>query len=230
MPRSRAALTAFSLAAALAASALAETEQLCREDAMIVFDGSGSMSLMDVEGRPRIDVARQSVAAVLPEVTENRKTGLVVYGAGGSCHVELMLRPKRDAAREITDMVARMPATGATPLSRAILEAALALGGGPKPGVIVVVTDGEDNCGLDPCRMAKDLKAFAPKVVVHIVGFMMGPQQAVRAACVAEETGGLYVPAKSFDELKAALRAALGCPKVSARGERFALRATKREP
>jgi Ca-activated chloride channel family protein len=205
------------MAGVAATAAVADRSQLCHDDAMVVFDGSGSMILGDAGGRARIDVARDSLRAVLPEVTAMRRTGLVVYGAGGACHVELKLRPKSNAATEIGDIVDRLVATGATPLSGAVLEAAMVLGGGEKSGLVVVLTDGEDNCGVDPCRVAAKLRESAPKVVVHVIGFMMGRHEAVRAACLADETGGLYVPARTLEELKTALRNAFGCPKLSYR-------------
>lgn len=89
------------------------------------------------------------------------------------------------------------------------------LGGGSRPGLIVLVTDGEDNCGMDPCDLGARLAMEAPKTIVHIIGFMMGDRQAVHASCLADQTNGLYVPARTFEELRSALRSALGCPKVS---------------
>ena len=58
----------------------------CRENAMIVFDASGSMALFR-EGRPKIDIAREAAGAVLPDVTKYRPTGLVTYsgGRGAAC-------------------------------------------------------------------------------------------------------------------------------------------------
>lgn len=217
MPGSKSRLALLAACAALGGSAavLADAGQACRADAMIVFDGSGSMSLADADGRERIQVARQSVAEVLPEITHLRRTGLVVYGAAGSCFVDVKLRPRLDAAPLISKMVDETPAGGATPLGRAVETAVQVLGGGETPGVVVVVTDGEDNCGVDPCDLGERMKATAPKTVVHIIGFMMGERHAVHAACLAEATNGLYVPAHTFDELKTALRAALGCPRLS---------------
>jgi Ca-activated chloride channel family protein len=145
-----------------------------------------------------------------------RRTGLVVYGAAGACLADVKLRPRIDAAPLISTIVDETPAGGATPLGRAVETAVQVLGGGETPGVVVVVTDGEDNCGVDPCDLGERLKETAPKTVVHIIGFMMGERRAVHAACLAEATSGLYVPARTFEELKTALRAALGCPRLSA--------------
>ena len=69
---------------ALALSPTATTAALaCRENAMLVFDASGSMGLYR-EGRPKINLAREAAASVLPDVTGYRPTGLVTYsGEGG---------------------------------------------------------------------------------------------------------------------------------------------------
>src|SRR3989304_5795063 len=60
----------------------------CTEDAMIVFDASGSMSGNQVLGIPnsraRIDEVRAALAQVLPTATKHRRVGLITYGPGPS--------------------------------------------------------------------------------------------------------------------------------------------------
>lgn len=69
-------------------SARAEQDKIapCREDAMIVFDASGSMSGNQTLGVPnsqaRIDVLRSALAQVLPSATRLRKVGLITFGPG----------------------------------------------------------------------------------------------------------------------------------------------------
>src|SRR6516165_5973485 len=79
----------------------------CRDDAMIVFDASGSMSGNQTLGIPnsqaRIDEVRAALADVLPNVTRLRKVGLISFGPGpwNQCNVQLNLRPTPDAAELI---------------------------------------------------------------------------------------------------------------------------------
>ena len=58
----------------------------CTEDAMIVFDASGSMAGNVNQGIattiPRIDEVRGALATVLPTVTRARRVGLITYGPG----------------------------------------------------------------------------------------------------------------------------------------------------
>ncbi|MEZ5826906.1 MAG: VWA domain-containing protein [Hyphomicrobiales bacterium] len=69
-------------------AALAEDQPRipCTEDAMIVFDASGSMSGNTVQGLfsdiTRIDEVRKALAQVLPQAAKFRKIGLITYGPG----------------------------------------------------------------------------------------------------------------------------------------------------
>src|SRR3546814_7617500 len=40
-----------------------------------------------------------------------------------------------------------------------------------KPGVVVVVTDGEETCGGSPCDLGKKLHAGANQLTVHVIGY-----------------------------------------------------------
>jgi Ca-activated chloride channel family protein len=61
----------------------------CTEDAMIVFDASGSMAGngwgygSETAGQvSRIDKVRATLAKILPSVTRHRRVGLITYGPG----------------------------------------------------------------------------------------------------------------------------------------------------
>src|SRR5581483_11178948 len=88
---------ALALVAAIAGSAAQgpdEPRTPCTEDAMIVFDASGSMAGNTVQGlfsdKTRIDEVRKALAEVLPGVTRFRKIGLITYGPGpyGQCNID----------------------------------------------------------------------------------------------------------------------------------------------
>ncbi len=194
--------------------AAAQKADACRRDAMIVFDASGSMHLRDMEGRTRIEIAREAMIEIMPVVTDARRTGLVVYGPGGPCQVSLKLQPSPDAAAAIIGELIRTKPAGGTPLGLGVKHAADVLGGS---GLVVLVTDGEENCGVDPCQLGRDLRTRSPGITVHVIGVRMGPAAQVRASCLATETGGSYTPAGSYEELKHAMTEAMTCPKLSGR-------------
>ncbi len=165
-----------------------------------------------MEKRSRIDVAREAMLDILPEVTKSRHTGLVVYGPGGTCHVETKLQPAANAAQPIMDELARIKPGGTTPLGLAVSRAAAELS---QSGVIVLVTDGEENCGINPCLLGQQFKLRSPGLIIYVIGVQMGARDEVRASCLATETGGTYVSARSLADIKQALREALTCPRLS---------------
>lgn len=194
----------------------------CTSDAMIVLDASGSMLASDFpEGAPnRMLRVQAALSQVLPEVARMRRIGLIVYGPGqhdNSCrNVELKFKPSPDAGRKIIDIAERIRPFGRTALSRSVELAVDVLRNGPQPAEIVVLTDGEDTCGGDPCQSARRIKAEFAKLKIHVIGFRL-PSNSEKsgARCLAEVTGGKFVAAESTDELSEALRQTLTCAEIS---------------
>jgi Ca-activated chloride channel family protein len=205
----------------------AEDHAPCTEDAMIVFDASGSMSGdgwgygSETAGVvSRIDKVRATLAKILPKVTRLRRVGLITYGPGpwNQCNVHLDLAPTENAAPRIMAAINALIPAGKTPLSAAVVQAAEVLDFRNKPGLIVVVTDGEETCGGSPCDLGRDLAREAAQLTVHIIGLRVkgytwtGEQSVVEAKCLAERNRGLYLTVETKDELMQALEKRLGCP------------------
>ena len=194
---------------------------------MIVFDASGSMSGNQTLGIPnsraRIDEVRSALAQVLPNATKHRKVGLITYGPGpyNQCNVKLDLKPTPDAANIIMSAVNALVPAGKTPLTSAVEQAAEVLNYRSKPGVIVVVTDGEETCGGSPCELAKQLHLLGDQLTVHVIAFRYegfswtGGSSVMDLMCLADENHGLYSKANSEEDLIDALEKTLDCPMVS---------------
>jgi Ca-activated chloride channel family protein len=107
-----------------------EERNPCTEDAMLVFDASGSMAGNVTQGIgktiPRINEVRSALAKVLPAITRFRKVGLITYGPGPyqQCNVQLNLTPMPDAAPLILEEVNALNPAGKTPLTTAVEQAA----------------------------------------------------------------------------------------------------------
>jgi Ca-activated chloride channel family protein len=201
----------------------------CNEDAMLVFDASGSMAGTDRLGVStpipitRIDKVRSALAKVLPTATRFRRVGLITYGPGPyqQCNVQLNFAPMVNAAGPLMHEVNALVPAGKTPLSAAVDQAAEVLKYREKPGVIVVVTDGEETCGGAPCALGKALHADALQLTVHVIGYRVkdfswtGEQSIGEVKCLADQNGGLYVTAESEEDLVEALEKTLGCPMLS---------------
>ena len=71
---------------------------------------------------------------------------------------------------------------------------------------VILVSDGIETCGLDPCAVAEELEKLGVDLTVHTVGFGLDDQGAVaQLKCLAEKTGGTYTTAENASELEAAL-------------------------
>jgi len=226
----------YALAAAMAGSsagparASEEAQTPCTEDAMLVFDASGSMSgngwgygSENPTAVSRIDKVRFALAEILPRVTRFRRVGLITYGPGPyqTCNVQLDLKPTPKAADRILSVVNKLTPAGQTPLTEAVEQAAQVLDYRVKPGLIVVLTDGEETCGGAPCDLGKTLRKEAFQLTVHVIGLRVrgitwtGEQAVVETQCLAEETGGLYTTVETEEELIGALEKTLGCPMMT---------------
>ena len=110
---------------------------------------------------------------------------------------------------------------GKTPLTAAVAQAAEVLDFRNKPGLIAVVTDGEETCGGSPCDLGEELAREAVQLTVHIIGLRVkgfswtGEQSVVETKCLAERNRGLYLTIETEDELMDALEKTLGCPMMT---------------
>ena len=206
----------------------------CAAGAVLVFDGSGSMGEIgfDSGADTRIVEARAAVRRAMPGIAPFRRVGLLIYGPGpnDACgNIELRFAPRPDAAGPVIDAIDGLRPDGLTPLTVAVAQAAEVLDYRSRPGVVVLVTDGNETCGGRPCALADALAAEARDLTVHVIGFRAvvdffrwnNPEQdphtsTTVARCLADATGGLFVTTETVDELVAALQATLGCPVISA--------------
>lgn len=218
---------ALSLAAHNPARAQGAIPDKCTDDAMIVFDASGSMSgnkkLGFATTVTRIDEVRAALGKVLPTAAQYRRVGLITYGPGpyNQCNVELNLTPEPNAGRRIMQEVEALTPAGKTPLSAAVEQAADVLDFRERPGVVVILTDGEETCGGSPCDLGKRLRNTAAQLTVHVISYRptnfswTGEQSVQGIKCLAEENNGLYITAENEDELVSAFQETLSCPMIS---------------
>lgn len=206
----------------------------CAVDAMLVFDGSASMGELgyDPTDPTRIDDARAALSDAMPDIAPYRRIGLLTYGPGGShpCSgISLRFTPRPDAGDAVIAGIETLDPGGLTPIAASVLAAAEVLGYRDRPGIVVLVTDGNETCGGTPCALGARLAAEARDLTVHVIGFRVvhdpfswnSPEsqdydgQTV-AKCLADRTGGLFVSTQTIDELAKALRETLGCPLMGA--------------
>lgn len=209
------------------------TQDFCNDDAMIVFDGSGSMSFDSFNAlqEPRIAEARRAMHMSIPHIAANRRLGLIIYGPGhgdGCANVDIRFGPTSDASDRILKEVDDISPAGMTALTEAVRQAAETLNFQSEPATVVLVTDGQETCGGAPCELADQMLQQAAGLTVHVIGFRLradfptfrlpgvdpthSAKRTTVAKCLAEKTGGQYLTAESVEDLSQALRQTLGCP------------------
>src|SRR4029453_4937038 len=123
-------------------------------------DSSGSMAARS-SGKTKMEAAKQVMTELVSDLPQGVSTGLMAYGhrQKGDCKDVELLLPVRPVAREaFTQKINSLQPLGQTPISESIRQAADVLRAMPGRKSIILVSDGEETCKQDPCRVAGDLK------------------------------------------------------------------------
>jgi lysophospholipase L1-like esterase len=184
------------------------------EPVLLVLDVSGSMVENDGTGTVRLDGAKSAIADMLFELPPGTPTGVRIYPAadGTSCSGGRTLQPVTplDASRT-TALIDGLSASGNTPTGPALELAVEELrAAGFDRGQIVLVSDGESNCGPPPCDVAQRIVADGFDVAVNTLGFQTSPAGREELTCIASATGGRHVDAEDSAQLTAELVALTG--------------------
>lgn len=91
-----------------------------------------------------------------------------------------------------------------TPLASAIARAAGMVDGVERPALIAVISDGEDTCGGNVCRVAERIAASKPRLKINVVDIT----GTGAADCAARATGGRVLRADNAETLGAQMQRA----------------------
>ncbi len=176
--------------------------------AILVLDASGSM-WGQIDGVAKITIAQEVIGGLLQSLPEDQLLGLTVYGArrkGDCSDIETLLEPTTDR-QAIADLVNRIKPRGKTPMTDAVVDAALALRFTEEKATVILISDGIETCNPNPCAMARALEENGVDFTAHVIGFAVSDEVALtQMKCLAEETGGLFRTASNADELAEALQ------------------------
>ncbi|KQZ15673.1 hypothetical protein ASD44_17670 [Mesorhizobium sp. Root554] len=201
--------------AALCLAAFYTSAASAADRVIIVLDASGSM-WGQIDGKPKLEIARQSLRTVLQSVPGDREIGLMAYGHRdkNSCQdIELIVPPRAGSAGAIASAADSMKFLGKTPLTDAVKQAAEALKYTEDKATVVLITDGLETCEGDPCALGRELEAAGVDFTVNVVGFGLTDAEGKQVACLAESTGGKYIQASDEKSLQQALAETVSAPK-----------------
>jgi Ca-activated chloride channel family protein len=181
---------------------------------IVILDASGSM-WAQIDGKPKLEIARESLRAALQSIPGDEEIGFMAYGhrEKGSCSdIELIVPPQAGSASAIIQAADSMKFLGKTPLTAAVKQAAEALKYTEDKAKVILITDGLETCGGDPCALGKELEASGVDFTADVVGFGLTAEEGRQVACLAENTGGKYIQASDEAALKEALAETVAAP------------------
>jgi Ca-activated chloride channel homolog len=175
---------------------------------VLVLDASGSM-WGQIDGKSKMEIAKAVVGKVVGNWKPADELGLVVYGhrEKGSCaDIEVVREAGVIDAGDFMGAVNALNPKGKTPMTAAVRMAAESLKYTEKKATVILVSDGIETCGLDPCAIAEEMEKLGVGLTVHTVGFGLDNPNAVgQLKCLAEKTGGIATTASNAEELEDAL-------------------------
>lgn len=188
-----------------------------KSNTVLVFDSSGSMAAR-IGGKSKLDIAKESVGTFVDKLdTKTDNLSVVVYGHKGSssqvgklvsCQgIEEIYSMGTVNASLVKSKIATFSANGWTPIADSLEKAKDILLASNFPGVansVILISDGEETCGGDPIKKARELCQSDIKVVTNVIGFNVAGSEEAQLKAVAEAGCGNYYSVNSQQELDGA--------------------------
>ena len=194
----------------MAGSVLAQDENPTN-DVMFVIDASNSM-WGRIDGETKFDIARRLLTETAADLSENVRIGLVAYGHQhnrqlGRCDDIGLLQALGDSdTNDLRGALSDLVPKGQTPITEALRQSANWLD--PKdgsPSTLVLLTDGQETCGGDPCELAGLLAKDNTALTIHTIGYDLDAEDRKSLQCIAENGRGEFFDATDAASLSAAL-------------------------
>lgn len=204
-------------------SEVSKNVEKSKKDSQILFIVDFSNSMNDtIMGVPKLDMARNTLAEILPKIPPNVKTGLRVYGhkAGFTyyqgCQASSLTVPLGyDNYQSILGSLYATRAVGWTPITYSLKQAVNNDFVGTKGKKhIILLTDGGENCDESPCTYVINLMKTRDDVTIDVIAFDVHDIEANnQLKCTALMTSGKFLNANSQEDLANSLFETIGINK-----------------
>ena len=180
---------------------------LAQGDIMFILDGSNSM-WGKVDGTAKIETAKKALSGMLLDLPAGTRAGLMAYGhtrTEDCTDVQVLAPIGSTDARGLVSKLQSIVPKGKTPIAYALETSVRQFPKADVNNTIVLVSDGLETCGGDPCKVAGSLAKKGFDVKVHVVGFDVNKKERKQLECIATVTGGKYFQANSTEGFKEAV-------------------------
>ncbi|MBI2810400.1 MAG: VWA domain-containing protein [Candidatus Melainabacteria bacterium] len=177
---------------------------------LFVLDASYSMK-EKLSGEMKMTAAKEVLQNALSRIPNSVNLGLRVFGQSYSnladidCRQTALLVPIGQHNRgAIIKSIRQIEPFGMTPIMFALRQAAEEdFRGVMGPKTVILITDGADTCGGDPCAYLTMLRAHGIRMKVDVVGVDLAREKAAREQlkCITAVSLGKYYEANSSTQL-----------------------------
>lgn len=195
--------------AAAASSTTAMPESKEQAPLVLVVDVSESMTENDSSGRNKLSSAKKTMSTLVQGRPESTDLGVWTYPGGttsGECAPGSWipgLQP--DQHPDPTDVdahIRQLTASGNTPTGPALRGVVDSLKQkGFTSATLLLISDGESNCGEPPCEVAKSIVDEGFALSVPSIGFTISDKGRDELTCISQATGSSYREADNADQL-----------------------------
>ena len=162
----------------------ARTSESSQPNIVFILDGSGSM-WGKVEGQHKISIAKKVLTGLIKELPDDSNVVLMVYGHRdkSDCKdIETIMTPDPLNKEFMTEKIEAISPKGMTPITESVMQAFELVRSGREPATVILLTDGLETCGGDPCAAVKAARDSGAEFVVHVVGFDVAKEDGRRGA------------------------------------------------
>jgi len=180
-----------------------------------ILDASDNMNKPLGDGKKRLDAVKEQLSRSVKVYPPNVNLGLRVYGSRipyqgreqESCiDIEQVAPVAPGYQVAILSWLRDFQAQGMTPIGLALYKAAKELlREDGKVNTIVLISGGQETCGIDPCQMVEKLRSAGSRITVHVIGLNVDAIASQQLTCIANAGGGVYQNVKSEIELQQVL-------------------------
>jgi len=158
---------------------------------MIILDSSGSMSETDQFNDIKIDSAKLKISEILGKIPDgSANVSLMAYDG---CQTKLLVPPSNTNIGRVQARVMSIFPAGQAPIAKSLRQAGEILEKNPQKTSIILIIDGEDTCGGDPCAETKRLKQRPNlDLKIHPIGYSVDEETKKKLECVAKEGDGEF--------------------------------------
>lgn len=176
-------------------------------EVILIVDASGSMNKPFDGADTRLDAAKRAADSMIRGLPGDVDVALIDFDDCGKVRRDKFYKPSERGSL-ISEIRALKPRAG-TPLAEAIQRSG-SVASTSADAVVVVVSDGDDSCGGDPCRTAREVHALNPKVRVNVIDLSVNPRDREVLRCIAEAGGGRVLSPGSSLDLNRSMKEAVG--------------------